>query len=139
MEKFFNQTLNSYFPSYTRTVIIKGFEIKQFNVYFDWVEALLVNQCAYYNAEEEVEEINSEPSREEFLVFYEAYEQVEQERKKSNKKSEHEAVIEDLQTRFIKWAIPRGYKAEILFTIMYIALDRNAYTSLTEKVNQLDF
>lgn len=56
MEKFFNNILAFYFPSYKQTVIIKGFRIKQLNVYYDPDAVLVVHQLAYFDNKGECHE-----------------------------------------------------------------------------------
>lgn len=124
MEKFFNQILDSYFPLYTQTSILNGFEVDQFNVFIDFDTALLASQLLYTDHNKEDHEIESEPNKEYFLVFYyDAFKGLQQHRKELGLSTLAGDVLNDLEKRFIKYAVPKGYNEKIRFSLASIYLN----------------
>jgi hypothetical protein len=122
MEKFTNQILEFYLSYDSSLRITRGYEIRNFNVYADLQERLLVLQIDYYDNDGSLCHIDSTPDNDAFEVFSAVYMDVQREKSKSVSSISYEDVINEMQNEFLDIAIPKGFQKNVAFSIMFIPL-----------------
>ena len=137
MNEFIEQTLEEYFASSKVCEIINGHTMTRFTVFIDFETALLTYQYTYFNQNSEQLEMDYEPSNERFLCFYRAYEGVEKHLIKMRQDATYYDVIPEMEKRFVEYAVSKGYREEILFTIMYVPIDLDDTPPLLREANLL--
>ncbi|MBC7389074.1 MAG: hypothetical protein H7329_07685 [Opitutaceae bacterium] len=75
------------------------------------------------NEERDILEIDNDPQKETFLVYYDAYQEVEEFRKSKYRSATYYDVIADIERMFLEYGTPKGYREDIQFAIVYVPLD----------------
>ena len=135
MNVFFKQTMTYYIALHNKHEIFDGHELERFTVFIDIKEGYLAYQIYYFDETKERVILDFEPEKGRFMLFDKAYLEVEAIRKGAKQSITFHEVIEDMESRFMEYAVSRGYRKEILFSLFYVPFFIDSSDPLFKKEN----
>lgn len=122
MDDFFELVINYFIRTVNKNNGQIDLRCIKLNVYLDWLPALLVIQVTSLDHRSEVIQMETEPSTEDFQLFYQAYLEIEEEMREEGQKTDFQDVIFRMQHHFLDYTTIYGYDKNIPFIIAEIPL-----------------